>query len=214
MTVLAICLAVASAAPSPAAPAGEGDDLRLDRPVVCPSDEETVLQYDDGTACWLTWGGLYRGVWFDVTDFEPMEPEDVWGLYMVELWFYHYSSYPWDTASFYLEVYGGDEGGPADQISQTSVTASHMGPTLVYFDPPLEVPPDFWVLVNTEMSGCGAPYLFGDNGPNFTGAFHSFTSDDIVVWEPWDMGDFFIRCHGLPVSSLTETTWGALKSLF
>jgi hypothetical protein len=27
------------------------------------------LRYDDGTACWLTWAGLFRGVWFDVEDF-------------------------------------------------------------------------------------------------------------------------------------------------
>ena len=212
MMVLMICLAVASAAPSPAAPAWEGDDLRLDRPVICRSDAGSVLQYDDGTAFWLTWGGLSRGVWFDVTDFEPMD--EAWGLGMVELWFFCHSSYPWDTASFYLEIYGGDEGGPEDQISQTSVTASHMGPTMVYFDPPLDVPDDFWVLVNTEMSAGGWPLLYGDDGPNFTGACHSFTSDDFLVYEPWDFGDFFIRCHGLPVSSLTETTWGALKRLF
>jgi hypothetical protein len=213
MMILALCMVVSAAHdPSCAAPAADGRDLRLDHPVICGSDAESVLQYDDGTAYWLTWGDLYRGVWFDVTDFEPAE--EAWSLCMVELWFYQHPSYPWDTASFYLEVYGGDEGGPAGLISQTSVTASYTGPTQVVFDPPLEVPVDFWVLVNTDLSAGGWPSLYADGGPNFTGACHSFTSDEYLAWEPWDMGDFFVRCSGMPFMPLPETTWGALKSLF
>ena len=29
------------------------------------------FQYDDGTAYWLTWSGLYRATWFDADDFVP-----------------------------------------------------------------------------------------------------------------------------------------------
>jgi hypothetical protein len=35
--------------------------IRLETPVIVGGTDQ-ILQYDDGTAAWLTWGGLYRGV--------------------------------------------------------------------------------------------------------------------------------------------------------
>lgn len=173
---------------------------------------DDVFAYDDGSAYWLTWGGISRGVWFDLEDFVPgASGGEVDSL---EFWFYHHPSRPWDTSYFYAEVYNGDEGGPVTLIAQVSVSAEHFAPCYVVFDPPLEVPADFWVIVNTEMSGGGWPGLLMDDGPNFTGASHSFFSDDWMVWEPMEMGDYFIRVHGDALAGLSASTWGRLKTLF
>ncbi len=206
-----IVLAVSSAAVGvAAAPAGLPVSIRLDVPVVCDPQTDAVFQYDDGSASWLTWGGLYRGVWFDLEDFVPGAAGGE--ISALEFWFFHHSSCPWDTACFYAEVYGGDQSGPATLLAQVSATASHMGPDYVYFDPPLQVPSDFWVVVNTEMSSGGWPCILGD--PSATAGPHSFFSDDFVVWEPWGIGDYFIRAHGEALLDLESTTWGAVKSLF
>ena len=163
-----------------------------------------VFAYDDGSAFWLIWDGTSRGGWFDLEDFVPGAcAAEVDSL---EFWFYHNSSFPWDTASFLAEVYSGDEGGPATLIAQVSVPAEHYAPCYAVFDPPLEVPVDFWVVVNTEMSGGGWPSLLMDDGPNFTGAQHSFPLGD--------MGDYLIRVRGDALSGLSRSTWGRLKTLF
>ncbi len=60
------------------------------------------LRYDDGTANWLTWGGMYRGVWFDLANFIPG-----WQTCYIEqseFWFYHHASYPWGASDVYVEV--------------------------------------------------------------------------------------------------------------
>lgn len=191
------------------------DVLELDRPLVCESSRD-ILQYDDGTANWLTWGGLYRGVFFDLNDFYV----DPVAFYCdsVEFWFFHHASYPWDVASFYAELYEGDASAPVTQLNQTSVTATHYSPCYAEYSAPITLPVQFWVIVNTEMSGGGWPALLGDNSPQPVTS-HSFFSDDFIVWEPWVIGgpnanDYFVRVYGTPVLGLEESTWGSLKTLW
>jgi hypothetical protein len=171
---------------------------------------DAILQYDDGTAQWLTWGGTYRGVWFHVEDFLPYDTE----VDTLEYWFYHHSSYPWDVTSFYAELWSGDESGPVTQLFQESVSAAHNTVIYVEVDPPINPGPDFWVIANTEMSSGGWPALLGDNTPNWTGYDHSFFSDDFFAWEPWlNSNDLFIRC-GVNELGLVPVTWTELKALF
>lgn len=63
---MAVSLLFALAISTPV-PAGS---IMLDRPIPIPSMDEP-FQYDDGTANWLTWVGLYRGVWFNTRGFVP-----------------------------------------------------------------------------------------------------------------------------------------------
>ena len=175
--------------------------VQLDRPLYIPGTDAS-LQYDDGSAYWLTWNGTYRGVWFNTADFAgyPVPFEAV----NTEFWFYHHLTYPWDTASFYAELYNGDDVyGPVTQLDQTSVTAAHYAAVYANYPTPINCESSFWVIENTEMSGGGWPSLLSDNTPN-TWADHSFYSDDFIVWEPW-----------VPSTvGLARTTWGELKTLF
>ena len=167
------------------------------------------LVYDDGTASWLTWGGMYRGVWFNVDDFFPGAAGA--SIYQSEFWFYHHSSYPWDTSDVYLEIWNGDNMGPVTQLDQTMVTAVHYAPVYATYTPPLAAEQEFWALANTEMSAGGWPSTLGDGTPGT----HSYSSDDFIIWEPWGvMGDFFVRIYVEPVMSLDNSTWGGLKTIF
>ena len=176
---------------------------------------DAVFQYDDGTANWITWGGLARGVWFHVDDFEPGATGFL--VDTLEFWFYHHSSYPWDVASFYAELWQGGPGGPETILFQESVTAAN-GMVLVPVVPPIDPGGDFWVICNTMMSGGGWPAPLGDGTPQPEYS-HSFFSDDGLVWEPWQIqgehaNDYFIRAHGGPVLGLEPATWGSIKVLF
>ncbi|MBN1433540.1 hypothetical protein JW921_02200 [Candidatus Fermentibacterales bacterium] len=177
--------------------------LPLERRVFCDGSDY-LLQYDDGEGWWLTWGGAYRGVWFRVEDFTTA-PVDIIGL---ELWFYHHPGYPWDTPFFFAEIWtGDDQSGPVTQLYSETAPATHDSAVRLEVDPPIGSGPDFWVLVNTEMSSGGWPSSLGDNGPNFTGHCHSF-----VAGNPWSQGDLMIRADVDPLG-LAETTWGRIKSL-
>jgi hypothetical protein len=191
-------------------------DAPLDSPLPVAARYDWI-QYDDGTAAWMTWSGLYRGVWFNIQDFAPGFPySQVYGL---EFWFYHPSSYTWDVSSFLAEIYEGDAVSPVTQMDQTSVTAFHYAPCYTSYSPEISMGINFWGLVNTEMSGGGWPSILGDNTPQAYS--HSFYSDDFIVWQPWVVGgpaanDFFIRADaytGWP-PGLDQTTWGAIKTLF
>jgi hypothetical protein len=188
------------------------DSIMLDRPLFIPATDY-VFQYDDGTANWLTWGGLYRGVWFDLDDWSPGAPGCQ--LYSLEYWFFHHSSYPWDTASFYSELYNGDNSAPATMLDQTSVTAVHYLPVEAVYPTYIEVGNEFWGLVNTEMSDGGWPSILGDNTPQTVD--HSFFSDDFIVWEPWIIqgptaNDYFIRAND--PYGLSSATWAGVKSVW
>jgi len=172
------------------------------------------LVYDDGSPNWLTWGGTYRGVWFNTQDFNPG-----WGggdVDQAELWFYHHSSYPWDTSDVYVELWNGDAMGPTAQLDQTMKTAIHYAPIYVTYSPVVAVEQNFWILANTEMSAGGWPAVLGDGAQGTI--FHSFFSDDFIVWEPWDIGgacNYFISASfTADPGAFDNTTWGALKTTF
>ena len=189
---------------------------RLDRPLPVTGTDDWY-QYDDGSAYWLTWDGLYRATWFDIEDFIPGAGPVV-QLHVLQFWFYHHSSYPWDTASFIAEAWDGGVSMPADSIDATSVTAIHYAPCYVdygYPGPGITLHTQWWLIINTEMSAGGWPSTLGDNTPGTSD--HSFFSDDFTVWEPWIIqgptaNDFFIRCTGY--IGLESSTWGSIKTLF
>ncbi|MCK5842568.1 MAG: hypothetical protein KAH31_10395 [Candidatus Sabulitectum sp.] len=164
------------------------------------------LRYDSGTAKWLTWGGMYRGVWFNTEDFIPgMGGADV---NESEFWFYHHASYPWDTSDVYIEIWNGDAMAPVTQIDQTMITAVHYAPVYATYATPLSVEANFWAIANTEMSAGGWPASLGDEFPEN----HSFYSDDNIIWEPW-IGDYFVAVNVDP-QALNNATWGSLKATF
>lgn len=189
--------------------------VRLDRPLYVGGTDD-VLQYDDGTAIWVTWAGVYRGVWFDVDDFGA-SPGVILG--QIELWFYHYTPYyTWDTGSFYLELWAGSSNGPEMLLDQTSVTALHKTALHVGYPTPIWCGSTFWIVENTLLSSGGWPSILGDNSPNTTD--HSFSSDDFLIWDPWIIGypyihasDFLFRAHGSE-TSLDRRSWASVKTLF
>ena len=187
-------------------------NVRLDRPLPVPSPYY-YLRYDDGIAYWLNWSGTYRGTWFDVEDFIPAPSS--WITSASQLWFYHDPSYPWDTSSFYCELWNGGIGAPISQLDQTTVSAVHYGPCYADYGSGIATDVEFWVIINTEISSGGWPSVLGDNTP---GADHSFFSDDFMVWEPWlvqgpTANDYFIRSE-FWWPGLDAATWGSIKTLF
>lgn len=170
------------------------------------------LMYHDGTPEWCTWDGVYRGVWFNMDDFVP-------GTYLntleeTEFWFYHDTSYPWDTSNVYVEVWNGEASGPWIQLTQTMVTAVSYAPVYDFYYPNIQVDQEFWVLVNTEMSAGGWPSLLGDGGPVSTA--HSFHSDDFINWQPWSpdgLCNYLISANWFGWG-LDGITWGSVKTVF
>ena len=169
------------------------------------------LTYDDGTPSWLTWGGTYRGVWFNMDDFIPGSGDVSLGA--AEFWFYHSADRPWDTGDVYVEIWNGGAMGPTVQLDQQMLTAVHYSPVYAEYEPFIIAEPDFWALANTEMSAGGWPSTLGDGAQGTV--YHSFYSDDFIVWEPWEIGgacNYFIRIElGWDFSS---GTWGSLKATF
>jgi len=182
------------------------------------SNDGDWLQYDDGSPMWITWGGTYRGVWFNILDFIPGMNNGT--LEQSRLWFYHHASYPWDTSDVYVEVWNGDAMGPVTQVDQTMITAIHYAPVYVAYTvlptPVCPVEQNFWLLVNTEMSAGGWPATLGDGNTPGT-IFHSFFSDDFIVWEPWDINgacNYFMAVNWTFITAFDNTTWGSLKATF
>jgi len=167
------------------------------------------LTYCNGTPGWLSWGGTYRGTWFNLEDFFPGVTTAL--VSEVELWFFHSSSYPWDTSDAFVELWEGCSYGPGSELDQQIVTAQHLTPVYIYYDPPIEVPGDFWVLVNIEMSAGGWPSILGDNSAEPVP--HSFYSDDFIVWEPWYGRNYFVAVLA-EFDDLGAISWGELKSMF
>ncbi len=152
---------------------------------------------------------MYRGVWFDATDFIPYVT--YYEIYQSEFWFYHHASYPWDTSDVYVEVWEGPVSNPVTQLDQTMITAIHYAPVYATYATPLLSSAEFWAFANTEMSAGGWPSILGDGTPGS----NSFFSDDFIIWEPWgDMGDYFIAVEGFPPWDYSNTTWGSLKVTF
>ncbi len=196
------------------AAAALSNSFRLEDPVFIGGGTDYGLRYDDGSSYWLTWDGLYRGVWFDTQDFLPGSQGIDCGN--TEYWFYHHAERPWDTSDFYAELWNGASSAPISQLNQTTVTAYHYSGVFADYSPIIRTERNFWVIVNTEMSSGGWPALLGDNTPNTTD--HSFFSDDFIVWEPWIMtgsvaGDYFIMA-GWGHGALESGSWGTIKDLY
>ncbi len=188
-----------------------GGSAVLERPLPVGS---TALeyQYDDGSAYWLTWVGDYRGTWFHFADFGASGPRSMGQL---EFWFYHHSSYPWDTTSFYAELWSGDGGLPLTMLEQVSTQALHYAPKYVTTSPHTLVS-GCWILVNTTLSSGGWPSILGDNTPQPSYS-HSYYSDNLINWTPYVVSgplanDYFIRCA--PLLALDSESWGAIKALY
>jgi len=185
------------------------ESIRVDPVHAESSTDSEYLQYDDGAINWLTWGGTYRGVWFNTDDFVPGMSGFL--LDFSEYWMYHHSSHPWDTSDFYAEVWNGGDVGPVELLDRTLVTAAHFTGIIVYY-PPLLAETDFWALENTELSSGGWPAIIGDSGSS--GTAHSFLSDNFILWEPWGNSDMFIRCGGEFPTALENSTWAGIKTVF
>lgn len=172
------------------------------------------LRYDNGTPGWLTYEGIYKGVWFDLEDFVPG-----WSggatLLETETWFYHSSQFPWDTSDFYSEIWNGDPQSPLFQLDQTRLTAIHYAPVYAVYSTPVMVNNNFWALANTELSSGGWPSIISDDTNSEVA--HSFFTNDFILWEPWIPGDgqsnYFIAVSPA-LWSLNATTWGGLKAAF
>jgi len=158
------------------------------------------LHYDDGSAYWLLWDGIWRGTWFDVTDFDPLSTRFL--AVNTQYWFYHHSSYPWDISAFYAELWNGTVAGPETLLDRTSVTALHYAPASAIYNPSIWTDTQFWAVVNTTMSGGGWPSVLADNSPNPVA--HSFCSDDFLYWAPWPEFQ----------QSLERSSWAEIKGLF
>lgn len=171
------------------------------------------LRYDNGTANWYTWGGMYRATWFNTEDFIP----GFGGAEVLqsEIWFYHGTSKIWDTSDVYIELWNGDSMGPVAQLDQTMLTAVHYAPVYATYSPGVEVEANFWLVVNTEMSAEAYPSSLGDGAGSAVS--HSYYSDDLIIWEPWipptGISNYFMAVEVDPLA-LDGTTWGSLKATF
>ena len=166
-----------------------------------------VLSYHDSIPQGATWTGMYRGTWFHVEDFVPGTSEFL--VEWVDLWFHQYASNPWDTNQFFVELWNGDGTGPVEFLAREQATALlQPAVTRVYFDPPVETGPDFWCLLNTELSAGGWPSVLFDDTPSG----HSFYSG-ILSWEQQFQGDYFFSV-GNDTEALKHTSWGGLKVIF
>jgi len=176
------------------------------------------MTYFDGTPWWLSWDGLYRGTWFNAAEFYGYPTS--YYIQESEMWFYHHSSYPWDTSEVWFHVYNGDQMAPVDELDQTQTTAAHCSAVEVVYDPGISCEQNFWVIANTEMSGGGWPSLIGDNTANYWGEDHSFYSEDFIVWEPWVIqgpvsNDYWMATEPEPWNpGFQSATWGAVKTLY
>jgi hypothetical protein len=171
---------------------------------------EAVLQYDDGTAQWLMYDRTWTGTWFHLDDFCPGSP----GMQVesVEFWFFHHTGIYhmiWASDWFQASLWEGS-GFPETLLDESSAMAVHYSAAYLTYPAPVETGPDFWFV--TELAEWnGSPTPVGDREPQAVP--HSFTTDDLAEWEPWQAGDFLYRIHGGFVD-LESSTWGAIKGLF
>jgi hypothetical protein len=172
------------------------------------SQDTDWLQYHNGTPVWGCYQGTYRGVWFNLIDFMPGGL--TYAAAEAEMWFYHSSTYPWDTGYVYIELWNGDAGGPTSMLDQTMQTAVHCAPVCVYYNPEISVDYDFWILENTELSAGGWPSIASD--ANQAAVAHSFYLDG-VDWTPWEY-NFFVSCLVFPGDAFDPMSWGSIKTVF
>jgi hypothetical protein len=182
-------------------------DVELAEPVDCyPVISD--FYYDDTTAHWISWSGRWRGVWF--------EDEGGFPLTGAEFWFYHHSSYPWDSSSFNCEVWMGDSSGPTELWVEEEHYAIHYQAVFFPVDFLWPMQDNFWIIQDTWPASLGGwPSVLGDDTP--TTPPHSFHADEFCTWEPWttDSGscDLIIRASSI-MWGLESSTWAGIKSLY
>ena len=193
------------------------DSYLVEYPVAGRTGTDDILQYDDGTSCWIVSEALYYGTWFDMMDFTS-NPNYEFGF--TEWWFYHHAALPWDTDQIVVDLWAGDAAGPATPLASDDVTAIHNAPVIVTYSPGISIVTDFWMIANTtEYSILGLPSVIYDQFNNFTGIAHSFYNQTGLVWEPVVRAgyeiDALFRVDLIPTgSSLNSESWGAIKGLF
>ncbi len=150
------------------------------------------LSYHGETPEWMFSGGQSRGTWFDVEDFQPGASE--FTVEWTEIWLL---SYP---AGTFLELWNGGVSGPAELVVSEELTGG-----TVWLQDPAVMEGQFWCLVNSV----GPVQLLSDGESDG----HSLFTDDWLVWEQFDPGEFFISV-GNETGELHQYSWAALKTAF
>ncbi|PIE51951.1 hypothetical protein CSA37_09240 [Candidatus Fermentibacteria bacterium] len=185
-------------------------DGSFEKPAYGESEDSLEwLSYCNGTPEWVIWEGTWRGTWFNLEDFYSGSTEG--SVQQASLWFYHYSSYPWDTSDITVELWSGDVSGPELLLDSRVMTASHMTPCFVTYDPQIEVPGNFWCLLCPEFSSGGWPSMITDNAQNEFP--HSFTASGPLINGSGYCNYFIYLLMGLN-NSLEVNSWGRLKTVF
>lgn len=182
------------------------------------SQDAEWLQYDDGSPHWLTWDGAYRGVWFHMEDFIPGATG--YDIEAARLWFYHHTTYPWDTSDTIVEIWNGSPAaGFTDLLASQLISGVHYAPSYVEFDPPVTTEADFWCLQNTELSSGGWPSILCDGGFETPPVgIHSYYTDDTAL-EPLFIAGSYCNYFTAVIdnwdpAALERTSWGYLKTVF
>ena len=183
------------------------DFVYVENPSGSGSTDQECLRYDDGMVQCFTWGGTYRGVWFNTEDFLPGSSGFL--LEYSELWFVFVGT----TYDCYAEVWVGGSSGPVTLLDRTLLVPFER---IATYEPPLDCGTDFWIILNTTLSSGGWPAAWSDGSP--PAVDHSFYSDDFVTWEPWSngstWGDYCFMGGGEFILELGHMTWGEIKSVF
>ncbi len=188
-------------------------------PVAGGTGSDDVLQYDDGTAKWLYSQVAYFGTWFQVTDF--LASATNFDCSSTEWWYYHHTNAPWDTDQIVAELWTGDATMPVTVLASDTITAIHYTAVTQNYSTPVTTGLNFWMIGNTTtFSALGIPSQLYDEHFNFTGAVHSFQSQDWILWDPvippsTDTIDALCRADGsIIVNALNNESWGAIKGLY
>jgi len=152
----------------------------------------TELSYHGSSPEWMFNGGSSRGTWFHLEDFMPGAEE--FTIEWAEVWLFSYS------APVLVEIWNGNSSGQSELLAQGELTGSE-----VWFSSPVVTGPDFWCVVNYYEPVS----ILADGEPDG----HSFYSDDFLVWEPFDLGEFFISV-GNENESLNKGSWAMIKSCY
>ena len=159
---------------------------------------ETGLAYHGSAPQWLSSQGTYRGTWFHVQDFIPGATG--FSVEWVEIWLMDLGPAVSGEGVPLLEIWNEDF---TVLLGVSEVTGSE-----VWFSPAVEAGEDFWCVLNTEMC-TETIYLMTDGDPDG----HSFFSDDGLIWEEYNLGEFFISACNIS-QELNSSSWGGLKALF
>lgn len=173
---------------------------------------DAVLQYDDGTAAWLTYLKTYRATWFHLEDFytDPISFE----VEQVEFWFYHHTAYGmmWASDDFTVELWSGGSVGPAYLLDSSIGTAIHNSAAFLDYPDPIITGEDFWFIAVLDSTWNGTPSPLADIESSYP-AQHCFYSSDRMIWEP-QLGEYLFRVHGTPQLGLESVTWASIKTVF